>query len=183
MAALMVGTEKIVRIVSRGQVYEQIYLHPTTELLEDGQSKNLENALMEIYTGSVDLLADSENLFSKSTAGRTLRAVLDPGSVSSSLSALIEQENSLSQDVQACEAQRSTTGDKQPLKKLDTMNSPLNHMSSSVQQLLNGMEKHQHIQLLQWISPVLFGDHHANVKETRTPETAEWFLQNKSFSD
>ncbi|GAQ39380.1 Pfs, NACHT and Ankyrin domain protein [Aspergillus niger] len=181
MAALLGATEKIVRIVSRGQVYEQVYLSNVPGSPEDKLSKGLQDALLRIYTTSLELLADSGGLFSKNTAHRTLDAILNPGNVSSGLSALAQQEDELLRDVQACETRRSAAADDRMIGMLDAMNAPLTRVDKNVQTLLEGMEKEGRIALLEWISSVPFGDHHGNVKEGRTPGTGEWLLQDSNF--
>lgn len=181
MAALLGATEKIVRIVSRGQVYEQVYLSNVPGSPEDKLSKGLQDALLRIYTTSLELLADSGGLFSKNTAHRTLDAILNPGNVSSGLSALAQQEDELLRDVQACETRRSAAADDRMIGMLDALNAPLTRVDKNVQTLLEGMEKEGRIALLEWISSVPFGDHHGNVKEGRTPGTGEWLLQDSNF--
>ncbi|KAL4894380.1 ankyrin repeat-containing domain protein [Aspergillus ambiguus] len=181
MAALLGATEKIVRIISRGQVYEQVYLSNVPGSPEDKLSKGLQDSLLKIYTTSLELLADSGGLFSKNTARRTLDALLNPGSVSSGLSSLAAQEDDLLRDVQACESRRSAAADNRMVGMLDALNAPMTRVDKNVQTLLEGMEKQRRIELLEWISPVPFGDHHGNVKERRTPGTGEWLLRDESF--
>ncbi|KAF7175044.1 hypothetical protein CNMCM7691_005512 [Aspergillus felis] len=183
MAALLAVTEKVVRIVSRGQVYEQVYLIDTSGTSEDKLSKSLQDALVKIYSTSLELLADSADLFSTNTARRTLKAILNPGHVSGGLSALAEQEDELLRDVQACESRRSAQADDRMIGMLDRLNAPLTRVDENVQSLLGQISQSHRTVLLEWISPIKFGEHHYNVKEKRTPGTGEWLLQNERFRD
>lgn len=181
MGALLGTTEAIVRVISRGQVYEQVYLVNDSDESGSKLSQSLEGALIGIYRTSLDLLADSGSLFSQNTARRTLEAILNPGSVSGGLSALAAQEDELLRDVQACESRRSAAADDRMIGMLDCLNAPLVRVDGNVLKLLDYTEEEDRLKLLQKISPVLFGKHHDNVKETRTPGTGKWLLQNQEF--
>lgn len=181
MGALLGTTEAIVRIVSRGQVYEQVYLVNDSSEAGSKLSQSLEGALIGIYRTSLDLLADSGSLFSQNTARRTLEAILNPGNVSGGLSALASQEDELLRDVQACESRRSAAADDRMIGMLDLLNAPLIRVDENVQKLLEHTEEEHRMKLLQKISPVQFGKHHDNVKETRTPGTGEWLLNSQEL--
>ncbi|KAJ5842111.1 hypothetical protein N7534_011941 [Penicillium rubens] len=180
MAALLATTEKVVRVISRGQVYESVYLRnkPATDSL----SKNLQSALTTIYTTSLDVLAESASLFSKSTAARTLEAIFNPGKVSGSISAISEQEDDLLRDVSACEVRRSANADDSMIEMLNALNAPMKRVDENIQHLLQNMDEEQRIKMLEWISSIPFGKNHNNVKEKRTPGTGEWLLQTDEFA-
>lgn len=181
MAALLGTTEAIVRIVSRGQVYEQVYLVNDSDESGSKLSQGLENALIGIYRTSLDLLADSGSLFSQNTARRTLEAILNPGNVSGGLSSLATQEDELLRDVQACETRRSAAADDRMVGMLDCLNAPLVRVDENVQMLLDKTTEQELNDLLKQISTVQFGKHHDNVKTSRTPGTGEWLLENEAF--
>ncbi|KAJ6183789.1 hypothetical protein N7519_005090 [Penicillium mononematosum] len=180
MAAMLATTEKVVRVISRGQVYESVYLRnkPATDSL----SKNLQSALTTIYTTSLDVLAESASLFSKNTATRTLEAILSPGKVSGSISAISEQEDDLLRDVSACEVRRSANADDSMIEMLNALNAPMKRVDENIQHLLQNMDEEQRIKMLEWISSIPFGKNHNNVKEKRTPGTGEWLLQTEDFA-
>lgn len=181
MAALLATTERIVRITSRGQVYEQVYLPREPGAHLDAIQKNLESALVQIYTSSLDLLAESDKLFSAGTARRTLEALVNPGKMSGSLAELGAQEDELLRDIQACESKRSAEADDRMIKMLKAFNDPLTRMDEGISHLLEHMDESDRIKMLEWISPIPFGKHHDNVKEKRTPGTGQWLLQHKDF--
>lgn len=181
MAALLATTEKIVRVISRGQVYESVYLKNTPAMPTDNLSKNLQSALTAIYTTSLDLLAESGSLFSKNTATRTLQALINPGTVSGGLSAISEQEDDILRDVSACEVRRSANADDSMIGMLDALNAPMKRMDEGIQHLLQNVDEEERIKMLEWISPIPFGKNHNNVKEKRTPGTGGWLLQHEDF--
>lgn len=164
MGALLATTEKIVRITSRGQVYEQVYLPQDPSASLDSIQQSLESALTQIYTSSLDLLAESGKLFSSGAARRTLEAIVHPGKMSGSLADLGAQEDELLRDTQACESRRSAEADDRMIKMLQAFNDPLNRMDEGISHLLEHMNQSDRIEMLEWISPVPFGKHHDNVK-------------------
>ncbi|KAF9884807.1 hypothetical protein FE257_001223 [Aspergillus nanangensis] len=183
MAALLGTTEKIVRVISRGQVYETVYLRSKPNAATDNLSKNLESALTAIYTTSLELLADSGELFNKSTASRTLQALINPGGVSGAIANLAGQEDELLRDVAACETRRSAEADDSMIGMLEALNAPLTRIDEGIGHLLQNVDETERIKMLEWISPIPFGKHHNNVKDKRTAGTGAWLLQHEGFQN
>lgn len=183
MAALLATTERIVRITSRGQVYEQVYLPTVSDADLDGVQKGLETSLLQIYSTSLELLAKSGTLFSSNTPKRTLQAIINPGKMSESLSGFGEKEDELLRDVQACEIKRGAAADDRMIGMLQALDAPIARMDHGIGHLLEHTEESTRISMLEWISSVPFGKHHDTVREERTPGTGEWLLQLEGFQD
>ncbi|KAL2783157.1 ankyrin repeat-containing domain protein [Aspergillus keveii] len=181
MCALLATTERIVRITSRGQVYEQVYLPKEPGAEMQSIHKQLEGALLKIYTTSLELLADSGKLLDSNTARRTIEAIVNPGKFQGQLSGLKEDEEELLLDVQACEVQRSSDADNTMIDMLKTFNDPIVRIDEGVAHLLAHMNESDRIEMLEWISPVPFGKHHDGVSEDRTPGTGDWLLTHEDF--
>ncbi|CEN61006.1 hypothetical protein ASPCAL07675 [Aspergillus calidoustus] len=181
MCALLATTERIVRITSRGQVYEQVYLPTEPGVEMQSIQKQLEGALLQIYTTSLELLADSGKLLDSNTARRTIEAIVNPGKFQGQLSGLKEDEEELLLDVQACEVQRSSDADNTMIDMLKTFNDPIVRIDEGVAHLLAHMNESDRIEMLEWISPVPFGKHHDGVSEDRTPGTGDWLLTHEDF--
>ncbi|KAJ5721659.1 uncharacterized protein N7483_009593 [Penicillium malachiteum] len=181
MGALLGTAEKVVRVISRGQVYEQVYLPQDPDSPMETLQKNLESGLLRIYATALELLADAGKLLSRNTARRTLEAIVNPGKASGALASFVEQEDRLLRDVQACESKRSSDSDKRMIKMLETFNDPIFRIDQGVTQVLDNMEESERIKMLEWISSVPFGENHDNISEKRTPGTGEWLLQHEDF--
>jgi ankyrin repeat protein len=162
-------------------VYEQVYLpaEPGVELRPI--QKQLEGALLKIYTTSLELLADSAKLLDANTVRRTIEAIVNPGQFGGQLSGLTEDEDELLRDVQACEVQRSSDADNTMIDMLKTFNDPMIRLDEGIAHLLAHMSESDRIEMLEWISPVPFGRHHDGVSEDRTPGTGNWLLQHQDF--
>lgn len=181
MCALLGTTEKVVRVISRGQVYEQVYLPNTPGASLDTLQKNLESGLLKIYSTALELLADSGTLLSKNTARRTLEAIVHRGDAAGALAEIDQQEDDLLRDVQACESRRSAEADNRMIGMLETLNKPIARIDEGIDSILERVD--DRIDILEWISPIPFGKNHDNVKETRTPGTGEWLLQHRDYRD
>ncbi|KAL2809119.1 ankyrin repeat-containing domain protein [Aspergillus granulosus] len=183
MCALLATTERIVRITSRGQVYEQVYLPSGPGVEMEPIQKQLEAALRKIYTTSLELLTDSGKLLDSNTARRTIEAIVNPGKFQGQLSGLKEDEEELLLDVQACEVQRSSDADNTMIDMLKTFNDPILRVDEGVAHLLAHMNESERMGMLEWISPVPFGKHHDGVSEDRTPGTGDWLLKHRVYQN
>ncbi len=181
MCALLASTEKIVRIVNRGQVYELLYTPESTpESTPDVALENLRSALLDLYRATLEMLANSSKLFSQNTALQTVNAILHPGETVGLFSQLADLETKLGYEVQACEAKRSAAVDRRLTDRLDA---PLTRVDEGVQDLLEIVDDMERRRILQWISPIPFGKHHDEVKDSRMHGTCEWLIQHEKFHE
>ncbi|KAK9859184.1 isoform 2 of ankyrin repeat domain-containing protein 50 [Penicillium brevicompactum] len=163
MCALLGTTEKVVRIISRGQVYEQVYLSQTPGTSLGDHQRNLESGLLRIYATALELLAESGKLFSQNTARRTLEAIINPGKSVGALAEIAEQEDDLLRDVQVCETKRSSDSDKRVIGMLETFNDPIFRIDKGVNKVLKHLVD-------------------STYQDTgRTPNTGDWLLQHEDF--
>ncbi|KAJ5350029.1 hypothetical protein N7541_007756 [Penicillium brevicompactum] len=181
MCALLGTTEKVVRIISRGQVYEQVYLSQTPGTSLGDHQRNLESGLLKIYATALELLAESGKLFSQNTARRTLEAIINPGKSVGALAEIAEQEDDLLRDVQVCETKRSSDSDKRVIEMLETFNDPIFRIDKGVNKVLKYLDDSERIEILEWISSIRFGKHHDTIRGQRTPNTGDWLLQHDDF--
>jgi ankyrin repeat domain-containing protein 50 len=175
---LLASTEKIVRIINRGQVYELVYTPVNTP---KSALANLQDALVDLYSTSLELLANSSKLFSKNTAAQTLHALLHPGKTEGLGSKLAELETKLGHEIQACEAGRSAAADERLTGLLRRLDAPLTRIDERVGTRLEEVDKKEQIEMLEWISRVHYSAHHDTVKEARTLDTCEWLLRHEKF--
>lgn len=180
MAALLATTEKVVSIISRGQVYESVYLR---DVPADTLSKNLESALTGIYKTALILLYEAGDMFAQSTPKRVLRSLIKPGHVSGGLEGIGKQEDDLLRTVSACEVRRSDNADNSILEKIGALDIPIKRVDEAIQHLVQDMDREKHIKMLEWISDVPFGKNHDHAKKNKTPGTSEWILKDSKFID
>lgn len=187
ICAVLGTVDKIARIIRRGQVYELLY---TAEAVGDSVETSLQDALLDLYAASIELLAESDTLFSQGTAKQTLHAVIHLKQAEGLVADLLNLEERLSLEVQACECTRSSRSDAridERLEKLkDTLQGldlPLTRVDARVGKLLERVEEAKKDKILDSISCELFGQRHYTTRESRTPGTGEWLLQHESFRE
>jgi ankyrin repeat domain-containing protein 50 len=178
MCALLVSVEKMVRIAHRGRVYELVY---TPDSTMEHALENLRSVLVDLYSASLMLLANSAELFSKNTAARTVYAILHPGEAADGASNLERLEIKLGDEVQACESGRSAAVDARLMTMLHKLDEPLTRVDERVFTLLQSVDKNEHREILEWISPIPYREHHNTVKDARTSDTCEWLIKDEKF--
>jgi uncharacterized lipoprotein YmbA len=136
MAALLEVTERIVRVISRGQVYESVYLRNEKAAVDNKLSKGLENSLTKIYYSVLDLSASSADLFKNNTVVRAFKSLYNQGSIASGLAGIDAQEESMLKDVQALEVRRSANADNSMIEMLEKLDAPIVRMDVGIQHLL-----------------------------------------------
>jgi hypothetical protein len=180
MCALLASTERIVRIIKRGQVYELVY---TIENTPKVALENLRSALVELYSASLKLLANSKDLLSKNSAARTVYAILNPGESADLFSKLADMETRLGSEVQACESGRSAAADASLLDLLRGLDAPLTRVDETVCTLLEQVNANEQLEILEWISAIPYRKHHNTVKEARAADTCRWLLERNRFRE
>ena len=187
ICALFGTVETVIRVIRRGQVYELLYTADTTSI---DAADNLDAALLDVYKASIELLAESDTLFSQGMAKQTLRAVLRPKHAEGLTADLFKMEQKLAHEAQACESMRNAkAGSKldSRVSDLEDLLRPLDPLltrtDTAVSKVLKRVEAAEYDKLVEFISPVPFRDVFDIVKRTRTPGTGEWLLAHESFQE
>lgn len=180
MCALLLSTEKIVRAVNRGQVYELVYKPENTP---KPALQQLQDALVDLYAASLELLANSSKLLSQNTAAQTIHAILHPGGTESLFKKLDDLETQLGRDVQACQSAWTAAADKRLTDLLRGLDAPLTRIDEGVGTLLEIVDGKEQIEILEWISPVKYRKHHDEVNVFRTRDTCKWLLAHDQFHE
>ncbi|RFU76861.1 pfs, nacht and ankyrin domain [Trichoderma arundinaceum] len=187
MAALAGTIQLFTRIVRRGQVYECLYNEATAD---KEVVSNLYDALRELYTAAIELLARSDVLFGRGMVKQTLNAVLRPEQASGFISDLMKKEQKVSLEAQICEASRNTrAGMKRDekieglLTRLNELSLPLTRVDERVAKLMEAVDKDRFERLMDFISSEKFGKGHSSIRDTRTENTGDWLIDDEDFRD
>ncbi|KLJ12837.1 hypothetical protein EMPG_12155 [Blastomyces silverae] len=183
MGALLVAVETVTYLVGRCTVYESLY-QPRNTPAEP--LKNFHAALVELYAAVLQLLALSHRLFSKNTATRTLHALVSPNKVLESVTKCQDLERRV--DIEASNCERALSRDSQLLdtktkRLLEYLSTPILRCDENVSSLLETVTDKERLEILDWISGVLYGQNHSTVKDSRTPGTCEWLLEHSSYTE
>ncbi|EHK44513.1 hypothetical protein TRIATDRAFT_131580 [Trichoderma atroviride IMI 206040] len=184
--AALVGTiEWFLRITRRGQIYESLY---TTETTDEGALSNLHNALVELYTAAIELLAKFDTMAKGGAFKELLTAVLSPKYATDLVANLNKKEEILDREAQSCEASRSAKSSEDMKvqteafqKQLAQLTLPLPRIDVAVSSLLEKVKDKELEELMDYISSEMFGKGHATVTNARVEKTGDWLLSNDYF--
>lgn len=157
-----------------GRVYEDVYLSGGSC---NGATENLQDALVDLYKGLMELLAHAFVRLNEGQGKQFLRALVSGGEGAKLVSALTEQERKVSMAAQGCGAVASQEH-QTLLKNLDE---PLKNVENTVKKLLQKVEDGTVEQALEYISTIPIGEHQQEKREARTPRTCEWLLNHSRF--
>jgi hypothetical protein len=184
MGTLLVGVEKVARLVSRCGVYEKLY---RSDLRGETALSDLENSLVRLYAAVLRFLAGAIPLLAQATPRRTLHAVLHPDEVEKFLAECELLEPLLEADASNCERiqhRSATAAHAQHLQSLRTaLLEPLVRTDARVEVLFDRASEAETCALLQWVSRVPYAGIHIAAKDGRTEGTAEWILQHRNFCE
>ncbi|KAJ6035890.1 NACHT nucleoside triphosphatase [Penicillium herquei] len=176
MLAVLATTEKVVQVVFHCQVYESVY---NRDQLPEHMLQALHDALIAVYKAVLELLLCAKHSLSQSTLKQFMRSILSP---SDGLFSSVESEEAkLREIVQSCDLQRSADVDRMLLKELHVIQAPIARIDFRIEACFQKMDKMESLALLEWISNEPFTTYHESIKEKRTKNTGEWFLQHQDF--
>jgi ankyrin repeat domain-containing protein 50 len=187
MGAVLVILEAITYITNRCTIYEILY---GSELLSGQEFQNLNEARIALYSNVLRAIVLAYRICSKSTADRALGSLFNPEEVSDILSKCQDLEQRVEIEANNCErmhtrvvgasAERSI----QELQQmLGTLKKPILRIDEKVLLVLEKMDEHERIEILEWTSKIPYGNNHATVRQKRTALTCEWLLRHKSYQD
>ena len=180
MENLLTEMEKVTQIVSRCKLYEIMYLNSVQ--VEDTVRpafKDLEAALVKLYTAILKVLAEAYDAFDKSGIRRVLRLTLYDNQLSR-----------LDTDVIVCAdtckqvyCRNSHESARENLRTLRDLEQSIQYIGSRVRILLRRVGTERRIQILQWISPIHYKDSHNAACKEHTSGTGKWLLKHQMYQN
>jgi len=180
MGDLVFACEKLSCLISRGAVYERLY-QPRT--IPKDIIANLHHALIGLYAAVLRMIALCHGLFLKNTAKRALHAFFNPGDVKAELGECEKLEAQVEYEANNCERARSQEADEESKKLLHILQQPILRTDKNVLSLLEKVGEKERLEILDWLSKVLYGKHHKTVKESRTTNTCGWLLDHSRYQE
>ncbi|KAJ3574775.1 hypothetical protein NPX13_g4254 [Xylaria arbuscula] len=96
---------------------------------------------------------------------------------------LLKCEKGLAQASDTCERHCDLSNRSAVQELLNLKADISNVFQDQMESLMNRIDKKNHVKLLEWISPIPYGQHHNTVKEDRTTGTCEWLLRHEKFRE
>jgi hypothetical protein len=180
MGDLVVATEKLSCLITRGAIFERLYPHGT---LPADVLGSLHHALVELYMTALQMMALCHRLFVKNSVKRAVHAIFNPGDVSALLNQCEEREVQVEHEAHNCERTRSQEADAASKRLLEILREPILRTDEHVSSLLEKTEESERLEILDWISKVLYGSNHQTVKDERTTSTCEWLLSHCHYQE
>jgi hypothetical protein len=135
-----------------------------------------------MYATVLRLMALCYRLFVKSTAKRAAHALFK-NDVSDLLMEVDKLEEQVDHETQICEYSRSQEADAETQRLLGILREPILRTDHNVLSLLERVEKRERLEILDWMSKVLYGANHETVAGQRTTDTCEWLLNHRRFRE
>lgn len=189
MGDLLVGTEKVTCLMSRGMIYENVYLHVKHGTNPDRAVNNLQDALVKLYTKVLQFLAGANRLYNKSTVSRAIHAILNPDEVRSFIQDCQSLEDRV--DIEASNCERMYTHEalsglgkqmKQLRQLLNDINKPIVRTDPGIAALWDRSNSNEHSKILLWTSDIPYEENHKTAKEGRAKDTGQWLLMHEKYS-
>lgn len=171
MGALLMCSERIVRVVNIGRIYEQTY---KGDSMPGEAMVQLQDDLVSLYQAALEILANAEHLFSMGTCRRTMHAILFPHQTSGLFSTLADREAIVGRVASACGAVADA-------HLLHMIHGPVARIDQGVEALLQRQDRDMAIKILDWISEIDFDAQHTTAKKGRAADTCQWLLDNSEF--
>lgn len=185
MGALLLTVEKITYVANRCATIESLYPAGTTS---QPVLDTLHDALIKLYAVILQLTALACRLLGHGAANRTGHAIFKSDKIAKYLEECRDLETQVEREAQNCERVRSKGVDestqtevKTMRRLLDDLNKPICRRDENVSSLMVRLGREELHQNLDWISGVLYGEHHDTVKDLRTFGTCQWLLQAREY--
>lgn len=178
MGALLLSIEKVTYLTNRCAIYERLYTPGTTP---EQVLHNLHTALVRLYAAILRLIGLAHRMFVKNTVARAMHAVFNPGDVSDLLAKCQDLEPGVDIEAQNCERMRSQEVDMKTQGLLESLQTPIIRTDERVSSFLEKIDEKERLEILDWISKVLYGKNHDTVKDQRTKNTCGWLLKHSRY--
>ncbi|KAL1957574.1 hypothetical protein VTO42DRAFT_5685 [Malbranchea cinnamomea] len=191
MASLLLGLDKILYVIDRCKVYEQLF--PDDPSL-DQAGKNFTAAMVKLYTCILQFLVKAIRLYEKNTASRFVKAFWDLDEITSfetecnafEVRVEVEAENCerVYSQIHREESSRRIEELKEHLRdlaKIKDLNESVGRIKIKVEALWKKASEDERDKILSWVSNVPFRDHHEAAFTGLTPGTGEWLFEKECF--
>ncbi len=171
------AVEKVSCLINRGAIYERLY-RPGT--ISADVLSNLREAMVKMYATILQMMALCHRLFDKNFAKRALHGIFN-NDVEELLEKCQELEVQVKREAENCAHTRSQEADAETKRLLVILQDPILRTDNNVITLLEKTDKRELLEILDWISKVLYGANHRTVTEKRTANTCDWLLDHNDY--
>ena len=186
------GAETIARLIGRCTILQNIYL-PRTSMA----SRELEHALVRLYAAIMVYLSKAKGFFEQNSVKRMLKSVMvTSDEFAEYLQTIVTEEQNVERhiallnaekcngisdklDVLSLKEDKKYAGLEDLLRKLDGL---IVRMSSQVNAIEDHLDNSKRIEILRWVSPQPYMEHHKQVSKHTLSGTGRWLLEDSTYA-
>lgn len=180
MGGLLVAIEKLSCLSNRSAICQRLYHSGNVPL---DVLNNLCDAMVTLHTAMLHIMSLSHRLLVKNTAKRAAHALFNPDELSGVLENCEKLEAQVEREAHNCERARSQEADAESRKLLAILQAPILRCDDRVSTLLEIATEQERLEILDWISNVLYGANHRTVSDKRTKDTCKWLLHHVRYRE
>ncbi|RAH82034.1 ankyrin [Aspergillus japonicus CBS 114.51] len=177
LSTALMTAETMVRNISLGHFYEEIYLKKTEGELQE----SLRSALVKLYAACLKLLNHASKQINANTTERLLLALLNRQETQSQVSNLDKSLSELTRVIQICQNKTIVHINDRQTKFLAKFRNFDSFVHQSFIELFQSQDERKLSEILNWISLTKEYDRHAEFGGNRAPETCDWILETEIF--
>ncbi|KAL6794836.1 hypothetical protein GGI42DRAFT_363259 [Trichoderma sp. SZMC 28013] len=182
--AMVDGVERVSSILPRCACLEEVYFQPAVPL--SVSRKQLQLAMVKLYTSILRYLAKARQYFSTHTVKRAIKSALStPESEVQQYLDIISKKLS---DVESCllivqlEETRATSAKTEKITQyLSALGKPIIRSSAQLTELHKSLSRQERTKILNWLSQINTRYHHQLEGKDHLPGSGNWLLEHPEF--
>ncbi|KAJ5341455.1 hypothetical protein N7541_010579 [Penicillium brevicompactum] len=176
---ILTGMAEVTSLLVRCDMYQLLYMAPDPALRPpDDVLAKLRTCIVQTYAGLQSFFAFVE----RQQTNFKIDSVFKLEDARAHIDKLSGSQKQLLQVADDCEKSCDLSS-RSDLKELLGLSSEIPIIRQQVDMVLERIDARDEREILEWISPIPYGEHHRVRVESRTPDTCEWLIQTKEFCE
>ena len=182
------GLETVAKVVAQYKIVEKLYLTRTSEATSE-----LESSIVDLYALVLKFLIRAQQYYAKNTVERIVKSVFDiRDKIRGYLDAIARQQIQVQKYTDLVDTQQRTNleegletltlEEKDNFRRLrkafEDIQRPIDRMEKHLETIHDTLESAHRQEILCWLSPIPYVQHHVQSKRDLLEGTGSWFLNN-----
>jgi hypothetical protein len=178
-AFVMEGANTISQMICRQAIFEEIYLQQNTPV-----TRSLKEPLIDLYAEIMVYLSKAKHYFETNSAKRVLTSgLLGKSELEDLLVSIGKKEDTVYRFTSFINAQTQNTEFGNMTRLLEEIEGPLSRMSDDLKNVRDQYDESKREDILHWISPVPYPQHHYQMRKGVVAGTGRWLLEDRLFHE
>ncbi|KAH8649711.1 hypothetical protein BGZ60DRAFT_569767 [Tricladium varicosporioides] len=171
------GLAWVAELICRHAVLEQLYLRQASKAAEE-----LQRALVTLYATLLIYLSKAKQYLEQSTAKRIVKsALLTETEFDTYFNNIRRAQDAVSQCTALADKYDQIHNRAELKRLLADVDTPLRRMDDNLKNIQDDLQASKRSEILQWVSPEPYIQHHKQTKQDVLPGTGEWLLSDPVF--